>query len=143
MKKDYYRIKTRRILALSLYCICLILLSACGSSPVNSPAGEPAAPVTQPADTPSDETAAAEDPKGTRDNTPKCLVPEAPGTATYGNDVVSIDASNINTGYLCVSYLGTNSKVKLQITGPDRPDLTIDVRMGFQLIYLQIVIYKF
>lgn len=130
MKKDYYRIKTRRILALSLYCICLILLSACGSTTDSGTTAESAGSdvlATQPEETTPQETAAAEDSKGTRDNTPQCLVPEAPGTVTYGNEVVSIDASNINNGYLCVSYLGTNSKVKLQITGPDQVTYTYDL----------------
>lgn len=130
MKKDYYRIKTRRILAFSLYCICFILLSACGSTTYSGTTAESAGSdvlVTQPEETTPQETAAAEDSKGTRDNTPQCLVPEAPGTVTYGNEVVSIDASNINNGYLCVSYLGTNSKVKLQITGPDQVTYTYDL----------------
>ncbi|MGN1152229.1 MAG: transglutaminase family protein [Lachnospiraceae bacterium] len=130
MKKDYYRIKTRRILALSLYCICFILLSACGSTTDSGTTAESAGSdvlATQPEETTPQETAAAEDSKGTRDNTPQCLVPEAPGTVTYGNEVVSIDASNINNGYLCVSYLGTNSKVKLQITGPDQVTYTYDL----------------
>ncbi len=130
MKKDYYRIKTRRILALSLYCICLILLSACGSTTDSGTTAESAGSdvlATQPEETTPQETAATTDSKGTRDNTPKCLVPEASGAVTYGNDVVSIDASNINTGYLCVSYLGTNSKVKLQITGPDQVTYTYDL----------------
>lgn len=130
MKKDYYRIKTRRILAFSLYCICFILLSACGSTTYSGTPAESAGSdvlATQPEETTPQETAAAEDSKGTRDNTPQCLVPEAPGTVTYGNEVVSIDASNINNGYLCVSYLGTNSKVKLQITGPDQVTYTYDL----------------
>lgn len=130
MKKDYYRIKTRRILALSLYCICFILLSACGSTTDSGTTAESAGSdvlATQPEETTPQETAAAEDSRGTRDNTPQCLVPEAPGTVTYGNEVVSIDASNINNGYLCVSYLGTNSKVKLQITGPDQVTYTYDL----------------
>lgn len=130
MKKDYYRIKTRRILALSLYCICLILLSACGSTTdsetTTESAGSDVLAAQQDVASPQ-ETTAAEDSKGARDNTPQCLVPEAPGTATYGNDVVSIDASNINNGYLCVSYLGTCPKVKLQITGPDQITYTYDL----------------
>ena len=130
MKKDYYRIKTRRILALSLYCICLILLSACGSTTDSGTAAESAGSdvlATQQEETSPQATTVAEDSKGTRDNTPQCLVPETPGTVTYGNDVVSIDASNINNGYLCVSYLGTCPKVKLQITGPDQITYTYDI----------------
>ena len=57
--------------------------------------------------------------KGTRDNTPVCLVPSHPGTATKDNEFASVDYSNSSEGYVAVRYLGTSPKVKLQITGPD------------------------
>ena len=59
-----------------------------------------------------------------RDNTPKVLVPEATGSLTYGNESVSIDASNTSEGYLMVQYTGTCPKVKLQIKSPDQTDYT-------------------
>lgn len=62
-----------------------------------------------------------------RDSTPKCLIPEAPGTNVTGNEYVSIDESNASEGYICVTYLGDSSKVKLQITGPDYMTYTYDL----------------
>lgn len=47
------------------------------------------------------------------------LLPSAPGTTVYGNQAVSIDASNISDGYFTVQYHGTSGKVKLQVTIPD------------------------
>lgn len=63
-----------------------------------------------------------------RDNTPVCLVPSAPGTVCYENELVSVDASNTDEGYLMISYLGDNPKVKLQITGPDYMTYTYDLQ---------------
>ena len=54
-----------------------------------------------------------------RDNTPYCPIPTAPGTVTYGNDVTTIDASNLEQGYIMANYTGTCPKVKLQVIGPD------------------------
>lgn len=54
-----------------------------------------------------------------RDTTPQVLTPAASGTSVYGNDTVSIDASNITQGYVMVSYTGSSENVRLQITGPD------------------------
>lgn len=56
--------------------------------------------------------------KGTRDNTPVCLIPEAPGTVVYENEYVTIDATNASQGYICAEYKGTCPKVKMQITCP-------------------------
>lgn len=62
-----------------------------------------------------------------RDNTPLCLQPSADGAIVYGNDYITIDASHMNEGYIMASYTGTNSKVKLQITGPDYMPYTYDL----------------
>lgn len=53
-----------------------------------------------------------------RDNTPYCPTPSASGSVTYGNDVTTIDASNVSKGYIMANYTGTCPKVKLQIIGP-------------------------
>ena len=37
-----------------------------------------------------------------RNNTPVCLVPEAPGTVVYGNELVLVDASNTSEGYVMI-----------------------------------------
>lgn len=62
-----------------------------------------------------------------RDNTPDCLVPSADGTTVYSNPYVSIDASNINEGYVMASYLGECPIVKLQLVGPDHMTYTYDL----------------
>lgn len=63
-----------------------------------------------------------------RDNTPVCLIPSAPGTVVYENQLVKADASHIAEGYLMIAYLGENPKVKLQITGPDYMTYTYDLK---------------
>lgn len=47
------------------------------------------------------------------------LLPAATGTVVYGNDTVSIDASNTSEGYIMILYQGSVDKVKLQVTTPD------------------------
>ena len=42
--------------------------------------------------------------------------PIATGTTTYGNDKVTIDASNTDQGYVMIKYKGSNGKIKIQIT---------------------------
>ncbi len=67
------------------------------------------------------------DEKGSRDNTPVCLVPEASGTKVLGNDAAQIDVSNASQGYLIARYTGTCPKVKLQITGEDQITYTYNL----------------
>lgn len=62
-----------------------------------------------------------------RDNTPVCLVPTAPGNTHFDNALAAIDASNTASGYVMVSYKGSNPKVKLQITGPDNVTYTYNL----------------
>ena len=64
---------------------------------------------------------------GSRDNTPVCLVPDAPGTTVYENEYAVIDASNASEGYICATYLGENPKVKLRILGEDEVLYTYDL----------------
>lgn len=47
------------------------------------------------------------------------LLPAATGAIVYGNDTVSIDASNTSEGYFILQYNGAADKVKLQVTIPD------------------------
>ncbi len=42
--------------------------------------------------------------------------PAASGTVTYGNSLVTVDASNSSEGYVMVKYTGSNPKIKVQIT---------------------------
>ncbi len=64
------------------------------------------------------------------DTTPIVLLPVADGDIVYGNDVVSIDASHTTDGYIMISYLGTNPKVKLQLTTPDQTVYTYSLHGG-------------
>ncbi len=66
--------------------------------------------------------------EGTRDNTPKCLIPTALGEILYGNGLATVDASNSSEGYIIVSYHGDCPKVKLQITGPDSVTYTFNCK---------------
>ncbi len=74
--------------------------------------------------------------KTSRDNTPVCLVPEATGTATDGNEFATIDYSNASEGYIMVNYLGSNPKVKLQITGPNAVTYTYNLNNGWAVFPL-------
>lgn len=67
---------------------------------------------------------------GQRTTVRSCLVPEASGTVTYGDDIVSIDASNVSEGYVMVRYQGSAAKVKLQITVPDSTTYTYTLGSG-------------
>ncbi|MCR5094504.1 MAG: transglutaminase-like domain-containing protein [Lachnospiraceae bacterium] len=79
--------------------------------------------------TPAEEAAAALiQGVGSRDATPVCLVPTAPGTEVLGNDLATIDISNISEGYIVVSYKGDCEKVKLQITGENGVTYTFNCK---------------
>lgn len=112
--------------------LCLILtLCSCGFDAASSVAGIPSASVNSPADSISEDVPSSEAESKEvireRDNTPSCLVPEASGEITFTNDVTQVDASHLSEGYLMVRYTGTNSKVKLQLTGPDQITYTYDL----------------
>ncbi|MCH1981837.1 transglutaminase-like domain-containing protein [Ruminococcus sp. OA3] len=64
---------------------------------------------------------------GTRDNTPRVLLPSADGTTVYGNDSVIIDASHPEDGYIMISCTGNDARIKAQITGPDAITYTYDL----------------
>ena len=73
---------------------------------------------------------------GSRDNTPVIYVPEAPGTVLYGNELISIDASNADQGYICAEYFGSCPKVKLQITCPNTTTYTYNMMGGAEVFPL-------
>ena len=96
----------RRIINILLICLLLtaVFSNGCGS------------------DSDNDKGTVSETSKkttGTRSNIPHVLTPEASGTVTYGNELVSIDASNTEEGYVVIRYLGNVPKVKLLIEYPD------------------------
>lgn len=95
--------KTKSALILLLV-LCTILFCGCTGSDGSDPAS-------------SETSAAASGPP--RDNTPNVRVPKADGRVSYGTNIVKIDASHTDQGYVMVRYSGTNPKVKLQIGTPD------------------------
>lgn len=107
--------KIYRLLLLTLLCV---VITGCSTS--NNP-GPSLTPTPDPTTT-----------EGTRDHTSVVLVPTADGTIVYECEVATIDASNISEGYVMVNYSGTNSKVKLQITGPDQITYTYDKHGGYE-----------
>jgi len=108
-------LKKCALLFSTLLVVCIIF-SGCGKQPTpqeNSSSSEPS--VTQ---------------KGTRDNVPIVLIPEATNVTIFTCEVASIDASNVAEGYIMTNYIGSNEKVKLQITGPDSVTYTYNLHKG-------------
>jgi transglutaminase-like putative cysteine protease len=63
-----------------------------------------------------------------RDNTPKVLVCEAPGTNTFGGNGCTVDYSHAGDGYVMVQYAGDNPKVKVRITFVGGEPYTYDLQ---------------
>lgn len=124
----------------SLLLSCFTILSGCGS---DSSADSQAVQITsdvattidtiQENETPSEqppEESENDSPNGARDNTSIVLVPVASGSATFGNDQVTVDYSNASEGYIIVNYKGSNDKPKLQINGPQGVTYNFDIKPG-------------
>ena len=117
-------IKTKYRKAMALFLTMSIVatsLSACGGS--GNGLGKQETKYSE--DVPADQLE-----KGSRDNTPVCLVPEASGTTVYENEYAHLDASNMNDGYIVMRYTGSSQKVKLQITGPNSITYTYNLTVG-------------
>lgn len=107
----------------ALILLCL-LLCACSNQ-------------TKPPDTGSDKLSTQNSSSGgTRDNTSEVLVPKASGTDIRQCDVATIDVSNASDGYIMVNYTGDNSKVKLQVCGPDAVTYTYNLHGDFEVFPL-------
>lgn len=65
-----------------------------------------------------------------RNNLANVLTPTAPGTSVTGNDYVSVDISNNSEGYIVVTYKGSSTNVKFQITGPGQSAYTYKIATG-------------
>ncbi len=65
-----------------------------------------------------------------RTNLSNVLTPTAPGTSVTGNDYVSVDISNNSEGYIVVTYKGSSTNVKFQITGPGQSAYTYKIATG-------------
>lgn len=71
-----------------------------------------------------------------RDPTAQVLETTATGEVTYGNDLVTLDASHTGDGYVMICYRGSNEKVKLQVVSPDGTEYTYPVTvMGDYAVY--------
>lgn len=57
-------------------------------------------------------------------------MPSAPGSKCESSTTAAIDYSNASQGYIMVKYSGSNPKVKLQITGPDKVIYTYTLHNG-------------
>lgn len=119
--------KKKKIISCLLISILGIatFLTGCGES--DDPVSDFSVTSSEKTPEPDVEVPAAERVKGSRDNTPVCLVPEAPGTTVYENEYAKVDASNQSEGYIIVTYLGNSPKVKLQITGPTGTTYTYNI----------------
>ena len=67
----------------------------------------------------SPKSEAASPPANPRTTITEVLSPQATGLEAYGNDSVSIDASNTTEGYFMVRYQGDADKSRIQVTTPD------------------------
>ena len=65
-----------------------------------------------------------------RSSTAVVHTPSAPETNVVGNDLATVDLSNISQGYIGVKYLGENEKVKLQITKENETKYTYNIKKG-------------
>ena len=126
--RRYFLRKKKNLISCSLILILGIVtvLSGCGE------ADDPVAEFSRSSDqqatpVPDVELPESERVKGSRDNTPVCLVPKAPGEVVYENEYAKVDASNISEGYIVVTYHGDSPKVKLQITGPKEVTYTYNI----------------
>ena len=105
------------------------LFACSGEGSGSGASGTPSKSAPAPVEEEEDDTPKV---KGSRDNTPVCLVPEAPGDTVYENDYAHLDASNIDQGYVVIRYTGTSPKVKLQITGPNSTTYTYNLSVDEQ-----------
>ncbi len=113
--------------------LCLSLLAGCSESENISGSGPgvgsgPGAGVgSGPESGAGSELESGAAPAAVRDNTPVVLVPEASGEVTYGNGLVTLDASHTEEGYVMVRYEGEAERVKLRIELPDGTLYTYDL----------------
>lgn len=94
----------KKIITLSLIgTLCIVsIMAGCGQANSNI-------------DSNSEEVIIAEEEVPLANSSAKVLEPSAPGTTTYKENDVIVDASNMNQGYVMIKYNGKNRKIKIQI----------------------------
>lgn len=70
------------------------------------------------------------EPEISRQTVTEFLLPQTSGTLTFGNDIVSIDASNTSEGYFMVRYQGDASKARVLVTTPDQTTYSYGLLVG-------------
>lgn len=108
-----FQIKNFKLLAAALI-VCLLCTGCSGSAPVHQETNIPGS---------SEER---------RDNTPVVLSPSADGLQGESNDILSMDTSHTDEGYIMLNYQGTNPKVKFQMTTPDETKYTYTLHGGYE-----------
>ena len=100
---------------MKLFFICiLLLLSGCGS--------------------PDSDGSSAQDPSlPPRTTVTEFLLSSADGTDVYGNDFVSIDASNTSNGYVMIKYTGGQSRIKIQIAKSTTYTYDLNARDAYEV----------
>lgn len=65
-------------------------------------------------------------------------VPQAPGTVTFVNGPVKLDASNANHGYVMAQYTGSASKIKVQVikSGGETYNYDLNARSSYEVFPL-------
>ncbi len=113
-----------------------VLLTGCGESSSAAPSGQTSSSASSSGNSSAgtDKSSTDTNTKGSRDNTPHPLSPDASGATVEGNDegTVTLDYSNASEGYVMVSYTGTNEKVKMQLTGTDGVTYTYTLHGGYE-----------
>lgn len=107
---------SRRLLLMMLLALLLSLSTGCSGSAGES--GEESSRETS-EETGGENASDNSDSDVKRETRKDFLIPAAYGTTTFGNDVVSIDASSTAEGYLMIRYTGDADRTKLQITTPE------------------------
>lgn len=118
-------------LSVTLFLLCLAI-SGCSSKSTATPNISTTPSYDSNTDAPSVISKTA----GTRGSTPLFYLGCADGIESYGNDTVTIDASHKDEGYIMVSYTGTNSKPKLQLTMPEGVTYTYNLSGGYEVFPL-------
>ena len=120
------RLNKQSLFKLSLTLLSSILILSIGLAGCSSDSGSSSDNTTSASGDSKGTTASSEKRKTVTD----FLMPEASGLVVYGDDNVSIDASNTDQGYVMVSVDSSDSRIKVQITDPTENVYTYDLKIG-------------